>query len=65
MKLGRRRLQGVSSSEIRLESRKVCHTVAYLTTLLPSNNTKDVKKLWSIYEKRVAKVLVARISSLH
>ena len=45
--------------KLALESRKVCHTPAYLATLVHSNNTKNVKELmayirkkslWPIYE---------------
>ena len=47
------------------ESRKVCHALVYLATLLHSNNTKDVKKLMAYIRKDVAKVLAVRTSSLH
>ena len=47
------------------ESRKVCHALAYLATLLHLNNTKDVKELMACIQKDVAKFLAVRTSSLH
>ena len=35
--------------KLALESRKVCHTLVYLATLLHSNNTEDVKELMAYY----------------
>ena len=51
--------------KLSLESRKVCHTLVYLVTLLHSNNAKDVKELMAYIRKDVAKVLAVRTSSLH
>ena len=51
--------------KLALESRKVCHTLVYLATLLHSNNTKDVKELMAYIRKDVAEVLAVRNSSLH
>ena len=51
--------------KLALESRKVCHTLVYLGTLLHSNNTKNVKELMAFIQKDVAKVLAVRTSSLH
>ena len=34
--------------KLALESKKVCHTLVYLTTLLHSNNTKAVKELLAV-----------------
>ena len=47
------------------ESRKVCHILVYLATLLHSNNTNDVKELMVDIRKDVAKVLAVRNSSLY
>ena len=38
--------------KLALESRNVCHTPAYLATLLHSNNTKDVKELGAYIRKK-------------
>ena len=43
--------------KLALESRNFCHTLAYLATLLHSNNAKDVKELMAYLRKNVAKVL--------
>ena len=51
--------------KLALESRKVCHTLIYLATLLHSNNTKDVKELMAYIRKDVAKVLAVLTSSLN
>ena len=50
--------------KLALESRKVCHTLVYLATLLHSNHTKDVKELMAYVQNNVAKVLALR-TSLH
>ena len=57
--------KGYHYQKLALESRKVCHTLAYLAALLHSNNTKDVKELMAYIRKDVAKVLAVRTSSLH
>ena len=51
--------------KLSLESRKVCHTLVYLATLLHSNNAKDVKEHMAYIRKNAAKVFAARTSSLH
>ena len=51
--------------KLALESRKVCHILVYLATLLRSSNTKDVKELMAYIRKDVAKVLAVRNSTLH
>ena len=51
--------------KLTVESRKLCLTLAYLATLLHSNNTKDVKELMAYIRKDVAKALAVRTSSLH
>ena len=38
-----------------LESRNFCHAPAYLTTLLHSNNTKDVQELMANKRKKFSK----------
>ena len=47
--------------KLALESRKICHTLVYLVTLLHSNNTKDVKELWPIYEKMLQRFLLCEL----
>ena len=51
--------------KLALESRKVCHILVYLATLLHSNNTKDVNEVIAYIRKDVAKVLAVRNSLLH
>ena len=41
--------------KLALVSRNVCHTLAYLTTLLHSNDTKDVKELMAYIRKKCSK----------
>ena len=50
--------------KLALESRKVCHALVYLATLLHLNNTKDVKELMAYARKDVAKVLAVRSANL-
>ena len=51
--------------KIALESRKICHTLVYLATLLHSNNAEDMKEVMAYIRKDVAKVFAVRSSSLH
>ena len=41
--------------KLALESRNLCHSPAYLATLLYSNNVKDVKELMAYVRKKCCK----------